>query len=78
LGLDQPWSTADLIRKLVEAAEILLHEKSYDGHGWEEIAGCVGYAKERLPKIHDLTAEYFQHNAPSLPHATPGKSEKHD
>lgn len=72
LGLGQPYSTADVLRKLIDAAEILLAEKNYDGHGWEEIAGCVGYAKERLPKIHELTAEHFQHNAPAVATAPKG------
>lgn len=54
LGLTEPWNTVEVIKKLIEAAEILLHEKDYDGHGWEEIAGCVRYGKERIEKLETL------------------------
>lgn len=37
-GMDQPWCMRECVRKLIEAAEILLDRKSYDGHGHEEIA----------------------------------------
>lgn len=37
LDEDKPWDTFSVISKLVEAADILLHKKDYDGHGWEEI-----------------------------------------
>jgi hypothetical protein len=32
-----PWPLRDIVAKLVEAADILLDDKSYDGHGWEQI-----------------------------------------
>ncbi len=44
----QQWPTVDVIAKLAEAAEILLHRCDYDGHGYEEIAACVERAKELL------------------------------
>jgi hypothetical protein len=34
------WNTASVLAKLIEAADILLHEKNYDGHGWEQIEIC--------------------------------------
>ena len=37
------WDTISVISKLAEAADILLHKKDYDGHGWEEI----GIAQKR-------------------------------
>ena len=37
IGADQPWSLYDVLNKLIEASDILLHKKNYDGHGWEEI-----------------------------------------
>ena len=37
LGMDQPWSMRECIKKLIGAAGILLDQKSYDGHGHEEI-----------------------------------------
>jgi len=44
----QQWPAVDVIAKLVEAAEILLHRCDYDGHGYEEIAACVERAKELI------------------------------
>ena len=46
LGLDNSWSLKDVLNKLIEASEILLHQKNYDGHGWEEINHCVERGKE--------------------------------
>jgi transcriptional regulator with XRE-family HTH domain len=46
LGLDSSWSLKDVLKKLIEASEILLHQKNYDGHGWEEINHCVERGKE--------------------------------
>lgn len=37
---DNSCDTLSVIAKLVEAADILLHKKDYDGHGWEEIEIC--------------------------------------
>ncbi len=46
--LGNAWPTKDVLRKLIFAAEYLLHEKNYDGHGWEEISHCVQRGKEIL------------------------------
>lgn len=48
LLMDEPWPLRDILAKLVEAADILLDDKDYDGHGWEEIAGCRDRAKAIL------------------------------
>lgn len=48
LLLDEPWPLRGIMAKLVEAADILLDEKSYDGHGWEEIHHCRDRAKAIL------------------------------
>jgi hypothetical protein len=37
LAVDQPWPLVDTLAKLAEAANILLLDKDYDGHGWELI-----------------------------------------
>ena len=52
-GLDNPWTLKDVLNKLIEASEILLHKKNYDRHGWEEISHCVKRGKEidRLKKL---------------------------
>ena len=44
--LDKPWPFRDVLAKLVEAAEILLHRCDYDGHGYEEILAAVDAAKK--------------------------------
>lgn len=36
LRLEETWPLIDVLRKLVEASDILLHEKDYDRAGWEE------------------------------------------
>lgn len=46
IGADQPWPLSDILNKLIQASEILLHKKSYDGHGYEEISHAVKRAKE--------------------------------
>lgn len=46
--MQEPWPIHDVVSKLVEASEILLHKKNYDGHGWEEISHAVAYAKQWL------------------------------
>jgi len=35
LGLDRPYSLYSVLDKLIETSDILMHEKNYDGHGWE-------------------------------------------
>lgn len=45
---DEPWPMVGIVAKLVEAADILLDEHSYDGHGWEEIEHCRTRAKQVL------------------------------
>jgi len=39
------WPTKDVLEKLIEAAELLLHRHDYDGHRYEEIAEAVELAK---------------------------------
>lgn len=51
LDLDNPWPLVDVIKKLVSASEILLIDKNYDGHGWEEISHCVERGKEIISQI---------------------------
>jgi len=36
-GLENAWSLRDTLEKLIEASNILLNDKSYDGHGYEQI-----------------------------------------
>jgi len=51
LRLNNPWPLIDILKKLTEAAEILLHNKNYDGHGWELISHCKDEADELILEI---------------------------
>jgi hypothetical protein len=42
-----PWDTKSVLKKLIEAADILLDDKNYDGHGYEQIQ----IARERAKTI---------------------------
>jgi len=46
LSLDNPWCLRDVLKELVRASNILLHDKNYDGHGWEGISHCVDRGNE--------------------------------
>lgn len=43
----ETWPLRDVLAKLIEAAEILLHRHDYDGHAYEEIDECIRQAKTR-------------------------------
>lgn len=51
LATGTAWPLHDVLKKLIEASEILLHKKDYDGHNYEEIEICVKTAKEILIKM---------------------------
>jgi hypothetical protein len=51
IGADQPWPLYDVLKKLIEASEILLHTKNFDGHGWEEIHHAAERAKQIIINI---------------------------
>ena len=46
LRLDQPFNLEEILKGLVEASDILLHKKDYDGHGWEHLEYCYRHAKD--------------------------------
>lgn len=48
LGMDTSFPTWDILEKLIEASEMLLHRYSYDGHGWELINHNIDAARERI------------------------------
>lgn len=48
LRLDQPYSLPEILKGLIDASDILLHKKDYDGHGWERLEYCYRHAKEVL------------------------------
>lgn len=53
-NLSNPWPLKDVLSKLIEAADILLHKKDYDGHGHEEIFIAVQRAKEIRQQVERL------------------------
>ncbi len=55
---ESPWPLCEVLDKLCEAADILLSEKNYDGHGWELIAAA------RLEAIEFLTQNAKGHASP--------------
>lgn len=50
-GLQEAWPLVDVLKKLTEASDILLKQKNYDGHGWEEIHHATGKAKEYIESL---------------------------
>lgn len=51
LRLDERWDTLSILEELTKASDILLHEKDYDGHGWELIAKATEEAKNLITII---------------------------
>jgi hypothetical protein len=45
---NDPWPDDDIIAKLCEGVDILLHKRDYDGHGYEELQHAMETARERL------------------------------
>ena len=45
-GIDSSWPPRDCVAKLIEASNILLNDKNYDGHGYEEICAARDAAKK--------------------------------
>ena len=50
-GMSDTFTLSDILNKLIESSDILLHNKNYDGHGWEIIAKCTELAKEKVKQI---------------------------
>lgn len=54
MGLENAWPLRDILKKLIESSDILLHEKDYDGHGWE----LIDKAKEEAEKTVKLLSKH--------------------
>jgi len=48
LRLEEPYSLPEVLKGLVECADILLHERNYDRMGWEKLEYCYRHGKEIL------------------------------
>jgi len=57
LNKSEPWPLRNILSKLVEASEILLHDKNYDGHGWENISVCADLAKRYVIEIESFLSK---------------------
>jgi len=51
LMLDKAWSLPQIMIKLIEASDILLKDKDYDGMGWEQISIASEHAKKFITNI---------------------------
>lgn len=40
------WDIYSILKNLCKATDILLHEKDYDGHGYEEMQHCLELGKK--------------------------------
>lgn len=57
LNRNNPWSLRAVLRKLAESADILLNEKDYDGHGYEEIVVAREVGRALALKIKELHSD---------------------
>ena len=48
LGLRTAFPTIDILTRLTEAGDVLLHRYDYDAHGWEVLHYCIEDAKKRI------------------------------
>ena len=48
IGEQTAWSLKQIVSKLCDATDILLHEKDYDGHGHEELQVCLTLGKRYI------------------------------
>jgi hypothetical protein len=53
LGTHNAWPLPDVLQKLIEATEILLLKKDYDGPTWEEMSTCAKRGKEIIAAFYD-------------------------
>jgi hypothetical protein len=60
LGIATPWPTTDIILKLVEATDILLHHHNYDGHGYELLQGAMNEGIRRVETITSTRKEAYE------------------
>jgi len=52
-GLSEPYTLPHVLSKLIEASNILLHDKNYDGTGWEIISHCTKLGEDYQKRIED-------------------------
>ena len=55
--IDASWNLVDVVSKLCEATDILLHKKDYDGHGWEEMQLCLELGQKYITELKSVVKE---------------------
>ena len=60
LSHDNPWPLNDVLKKLIEASEILLHDLNYDGDGWEKIDICKKRGEDIIEIIEYIENKKFK------------------
>ncbi len=64
LQLDNPWPLIDVLDKLQDSADKLLHKYNYDGAGHEEVLLCLNRAKEIVKSMEKQ--DFINQNKDSL------------
>lgn len=59
LDNDQPWNSADVLKKLVWATNHLLQNKNYDGPNYEELNVCVKRGEELIAFLENKAREEY-------------------
>jgi len=54
LGLRTSFPTVDILTRLVDATDKLLHHCSYDGQGWEVLQESMEFAKKRIDSFRQV------------------------
>ena len=58
---EKPYNLVETLKGLIDAADILLHKKNYDGHNWEELEQCYTHGKDFIEIIvQALRNDYFK------------------
>lgn len=74
-SLSNPWPFTDVFNKLIEGNEILLKNKNYDGHGWEEINTAYLKAKEIQSSMADTRNQLYKESKENTIMSSPEKIE---
>jgi len=51
VGIETPWPIWSILERLCDAADILLDDKDYDGHGWELLHEARERGRQRIDDI---------------------------
>jgi len=63
LGMDTAFPTIDILTRLVDATDKLLHHCSYDGTGWEVLQESMEFAKKRIEAFKQIQKDSIERAA---------------